>query len=296
VEVERLQMTHDMFSLVFDDRLIFPEITPLRRVLDCGTGTANWAVEVARREPQCQVLSGGDVRIRTEKYRFQIRYLIWTGFKVYGVDVSTEMMPMYGYYPVNLHLEQADLNEGLAYRDNTFDLVHSRLLAGGINTERWPSYLRDLYRVLVPGGWVQMVEIYFNAQSDGGHLSDNHALSHWSRHYLSAMEQAGKDPRAGLKLEHWMRGSRLYQDGNERGNPSNVWLVARDFGIGVANQENVSRLLSSLALYPCTAIQEYVVAGMKRSGPAMSSSHRHSSSKSSSSRHRKGRSGKRAHR
>ena len=48
-------MTHDMFSLVFDDRLIFPEITPLRRVLDCGTGTANWAVEVARREPQCQV-------------------------------------------------------------------------------------------------------------------------------------------------------------------------------------------------------------------------------------------------
>ncbi|KAK7956865.1 uncharacterized protein PG986_006087, partial [Apiospora aurea] len=108
----------------------------------------------------------------------------------------------------------------LEYHDNTFDLVHSRLLAGGINAGRWPSYLRDLYRVLVPGGWVQMVEIYFNAQSDGGHLSDrkpvqgretntyshiDHALSHWSRHYLSAMEQAGKDPRAGLKLEHWMR-------------------------------------------------------------------------------------------
>ncbi|KAK8051313.1 hypothetical protein PG993_002698 [Apiospora rasikravindrae] len=154
-------MTHEMFSLVFDDRLIFPEITPLRRVLDCGTGTANWAVEVARREPQCQV---------------------------YGVDVSTEMMPMYGYYPINLHLEQADLNEGsmvlnmrsLAYHDNTFDLVHSRLLAGGINTERWPSYLRDLYRVLVPGGWVQMVEIYFNAQSDGGHLSDSQFITYGS--------------------------------------------------------------------------------------------------------------------
>ncbi|KAK8059622.1 hypothetical protein PG996_009552 [Apiospora saccharicola] len=132
VEVERLQMTHDMFSLVFDDRLVFPEITPLRRVLDCGTGTANWAVELARREPQCQV---------------------------YGVDVSTEMMPI------------------LAYHDNTFDLVHSRLLSGGINTERWSSYLRDLHRVLVPGGWVQMVEIYFNAQSDGGHLSDSQFLT-----------------------------------------------------------------------------------------------------------------------
>ncbi|KAK8868636.1 S-adenosyl-L-methionine-dependent methyltransferase [Apiospora arundinis] len=293
VEVERLQMTHDMFSLVFDDRLIFPEITPLRRVLDCGTGTANWAVEVARREPQSQV---------------------------YGVDVSTEMMPMYGYYPVNLHLEQADLNEGLAYHDNTFDLVHSRLVAGGIDAEKWPEYIRDLHRVLVPGGWVQMVEIYFNAQSDGGHLSDNHALSHWSRHYLSAMESAGKDPRAGLKLDHWMREAGFTRmEMREITLPMCGWSHnERDFGIGVANQENVSRLLSSLALYPCTAIQDmtieefhllvgqarqeaaalglkpyfkaYVVVGMKRAGAV---SHRHSSSKSSSSRHRKGRNGKR---
>ncbi|KAK8042683.1 S-adenosyl-L-methionine-dependent methyltransferase [Apiospora phragmitis] len=169
------------------------------------------------------------------------------------------MMPMYGYYPVNLHLEQADLNEGLAYHDNTFDLVHSRLLAGGINAERWPSYLRDLHRVLVPGGWVQMVEIYFNAQSDGGHLSDNHALSHWSRHYLSAMEEAGKDPRAGLKLENWMREAGFTRmEMREITLPMCGWSHdERDFGIGVANQENVSRLLSSLALYPCTAIQEH---------------------------------------
>lgn len=45
------------------------------------------------------------------------------------------------------------------------------MMAGGIHATRWPSYLRDMYRVLQPGGWCQLVEIYFNAQSDNGTLS-----------------------------------------------------------------------------------------------------------------------------
>lgn len=44
-------------------------------------------------------------------------------------------------------------------------------MAGGIRASRWQSYLKDIYRVLQPGGWCQMVEMYFNAQSDNGTLS-----------------------------------------------------------------------------------------------------------------------------
>lgn len=32
--------------------------------------------------------------------------------------------------------------------------------------------MRELHRVLRPGGWCQMVEIYFNAQSDNGAVTD----------------------------------------------------------------------------------------------------------------------------
>lgn len=88
------------------------------------------------------------------------------------------------------------------------------------------------------------------------------------------MGQAGKDPRAGLKLDHWMREAGFtrmemreitlpmcgWSHSKYQGRNSELSLTRqqdeRDFGIGVANQENVSRLLSSLALYPCTAIQE----------------------------------------
>lgn len=52
-----------------------------------------------------------------------------------------------------------------------FDVVHSQMVCGGIDANRWSGYVRDMFRVLRPGGWCQMVEMYFNAQSDNGSLS-----------------------------------------------------------------------------------------------------------------------------
>jgi ubiquinone/menaquinone biosynthesis C-methylase UbiE len=108
------------------------------------------------------------------------------------------------------------------FPSNYFNVVHSQMMAGGIHATRWPSYLQDMYRVLLPGGWCQLVEIYFNAQSDNGTLSPgkltclgastrwclvndvDHALSRWSRGYLDALHPQ-KDPRAALRLKDWMR-------------------------------------------------------------------------------------------
>lgn len=47
------------------------------------------------------------------------------------------------------------------------------MMAGGIDTTRWLGYMSDILRVLRPGGWCQMVEIYFNAQSDNGTLTSS---------------------------------------------------------------------------------------------------------------------------
>jgi hypothetical protein len=45
-------------------------------------------------------------------------------------------------------------------------------MAGGINADGWSDYMKELNRVLVAGGWCQMVEIYFNSQSNNGTLTD----------------------------------------------------------------------------------------------------------------------------
>lgn len=114
-------------------------------------------------------------------------------------------------------------NCSFTFPSNHFDVVHSQLMAGGIRANRWQSYLKDIYRVLQPGGWCQMVELYLNAQSDNGTLSPgtfhhcmtqcekegcllnelDHALSRWSSGYLDAMHPQ-KDPRAALRLKDWM--------------------------------------------------------------------------------------------
>ncbi|KMU84154.1 hypothetical protein CIHG_01940 [Coccidioides immitis H538.4] len=165
----------------------------LDKVLDCGYGSGAWAVEVAEQYETCDVskfpTSSGIPAINLEN------------LKVIGVDVSPHMRP--DDTPDNLWLQVDDLNRHFTFGYNQFDLVHSRLVASGINQDRWPRYLRDIVRSLKRGGWAQMVEIYFNIQSDNGALTENHALRKWSSSYIKALEGV-KDVRAGMKLTSLM--------------------------------------------------------------------------------------------
>lgn len=40
-----------------------------------------------------------------------------------------------------------------------FDLIHQRLLVAGLSPKDWPIALAEMYRVLAPGGWMQLGEI-----------------------------------------------------------------------------------------------------------------------------------------
>jgi len=106
----------------------------------------------------------------------------------------------------NLELTIYDLNHLLTneYDVDSYDLINSRFISPGIHKNRWPSYVKDLRKLLKPGGWLQMVEYYFNFQSDNGRLTDAHALSRWYGKYAEAMQQ-DRDPRIGIHLEQLMR-------------------------------------------------------------------------------------------
>ncbi|KAI0206333.1 S-adenosyl-L-methionine-dependent methyltransferase [Astrocystis sublimbata] len=253
-ETLRLRIQHNVLSMMFDSRLIFPPIDRPRRVLDCGFGTGEWALQVAWEHPRCEVR---------------------------GIDIAPHHHnPEEGLE--NLYLDIDDLNMPLQFSSNHFDLINSRLVAGGINTERWTGYIRDILRSLRPGGWVQMVEIDFNAQSDNGALADSSALRQWSQTYLFAMEQC-KNPRAPRRLGGWLRNAG-FTDVDERMIPlpmcawsdskslilerSSVLRRAtiagqREYDIGAANEENVRMLLSSVALYPFTHYLRYAAATRK---------------------------------
>lgn len=64
--------------------------------------------------------------------------------QVIGVDISPQMKP--DETPENFEPQLDDINLPFTFEPNTFDLVQSRMVGGGINTSRWPSYLRDIKR------------------------------------------------------------------------------------------------------------------------------------------------------
>ncbi len=51
-------MMEAVFSRMFDNRLIFPPVLNPRRILECGFGSASWAVKVAEEHPECEVGRG----------------------------------------------------------------------------------------------------------------------------------------------------------------------------------------------------------------------------------------------
>ncbi len=113
--------------------------------------------------------------------------------QVIGIDVYPYPLPP--DLPENVDFQVDDLNRPYdrmtantgggalltgsrsTFPSNYFDLVHSRMMAGGIHANNWMNYLRDILRILRPGGWCQMVEISFNAQSDSGMLTERECSS-----------------------------------------------------------------------------------------------------------------------
>ncbi|QUC17286.1 uncharacterized protein UV8b_01527 [Ustilaginoidea virens] len=226
-EVARLELMHSVLCRVFDNRLIFPPVTSPRRVLDCGFGAGDWAIDVAKHFPSCEVI---------------------------GIDISPHMIPE--DQPPNLDLQIDDLNARFTFPSAHFDMVHSQMVSGGIGINRWRGYMQDIFRVLRPGGWCQMVEVYLNAQSDNGTLTREHALSKWSSHYLSALHPF-KNPRAALQLTQLMEGAGFAEvESRLLTLPMCPWSSeARERDIGLANVENIPLLLRSLGLYPLTELK-----------------------------------------
>ncbi|KAI9844445.1 MAG: hypothetical protein M1838_002181 [Thelocarpon superellum] len=262
-EAERLNLQHEVFNLVFDHRLIFPPITTPQKILDCGYGSAAWAIDVAEQFPDSEIVG---VDISPQLKPDETPENLWLQVSLPTVDrvgAAKGVLARSCRKPVGqehcaceivleLSIEKAipsarskaarmldDLNKRFTFPPNSFDLVHSRLVANGINRDRWPQYLRDIKRALKPGGWVQMVELYYNCQSDNGSLTDDHALRQWSSQYLSSMDGL-KDLRAPMRLAQMMRDAGL------------VDLETRMIPLPLCAWSNVSRTV----LVPATGTKE----------------------------------------
>ncbi|KIK66232.1 hypothetical protein GYMLUDRAFT_157580 [Collybiopsis luxurians FD-317 M1] len=136
-ETSRLNKQHRVITRAFDNRL---SLAPLDlrtgdRVLESGAGTGIWALELAE-----------DHQNQKEG----------TVLDIECVDISDKQFPQ--SHPPNIHFSVHSVISLPAEWSGTFAYAHQRFLITAMNDARWRQAIRELFRVLLSGGWVELVD------------------------------------------------------------------------------------------------------------------------------------------
>jgi SAM-dependent methyltransferase len=135
-EHNRLDFQHFMLRQAFRGNYAAPIGTPLS-VLDVGSGTGRWAIEMANLFPQANVI---------------------------GLDINPPPIDVVAEgnmdtRPPNYSFVAANALDRLPFADRTFDFVHMRALVTAIPHDRWPFVIGELARVARQNGWVESLEV-----------------------------------------------------------------------------------------------------------------------------------------
>jgi len=84
--------------------------------------------------------------------------------QVIGLDISPQQKP-HVTIPANCSFILHDIRNRLPFRDNCFDFVHMRDMQSAV-TFSWEILLREINRILVPGGWVQFAEFIYQHSTE----------------------------------------------------------------------------------------------------------------------------------
>jgi ubiquinone/menaquinone biosynthesis C-methylase UbiE len=174
-EQERLALSHFTTVLsMYGDLFRSPIGESPQRILDIGTGTGEWAIEVADMFPSAKVI---------------------------GIDLSPIQATM---VPPNCEFHVDDAEAIWPYPvDEPFDLVHSRTLIGSIGN--WPGLFKQVYQHLKPGGWVELQEVDVMAYSDDDSLPADSAFLEYIKALTQAAGMFGKPMDVVPKFEGYLR-------------------------------------------------------------------------------------------
>jgi len=136
-ELRRLTDQHILVQkVIFEDRLVYDKkahLGPGSCVLDAGTGTGAWLMDLAQN--------------------------VEHSVELQGIDVSPNNFPNPEIIPSNVHFSVSSVTNLPQEWTNKFDVINQRLLIFGLLEVEWPQALAELFRVLKPGGIIQLADL-----------------------------------------------------------------------------------------------------------------------------------------
>ncbi|KAI9838376.1 MAG: hypothetical protein M1819_005644 [Sarea resinae] len=171
-EQDRYELMHHIVKLLLKDRLYLAPIKegPIR-VLDIGTGTGTWAVEMGDLHPEASVILGNDLSpIQTSWVPPNVRFVV--------DDVESEWL------------------------GQPYDFIHSRYMAGSILD--WPRLARQCYENLNPDGWVEFQDFDLEVFSEDGSIPADNKVVEFYRLLLEACDKINRTASPGRHIKKWV--------------------------------------------------------------------------------------------
>ncbi|KAF9145109.1 hypothetical protein BGX30_010364 [Mortierella sp. GBA39] len=211
---------------------------PLRydidRILDSGCGLGEWTMEMAKEFPNATV---------------------------YGIDINPELFPsVHQAVPSNCLFSPSNLLTRLSFPNQYFDFVYQRFLYLGLTVEDWPVALKELRRVMKPGGWIELFEPCMRVHRAGTRTRE---VMQWCSRLLQ--EERGLDfDFAGEKMKRLCESSEIgFQ--NVKLERLSIPVGAWGGRVGQAMAENMVLIFQTLqsALVPAEMTPSFDGASMK---------------------------------
>ncbi|KAF8544005.1 putative TAM domain methyltransferase [Trichophaea hybrida] len=175
-EQKRLDIHHEIMTELLGGELYKAPLKNPRHILDVGTGTGIWAMEIADTFPEAEVI----------------------GFDLSPIQPSQT--------PPNCRFEVDDAEKDWMYRPDSFDFVHLRNLAQAITD--WPKVISQAYRVTKPGGYVELAENGGMIYCDDGTMSHDNPAKLFYETLRDAMEKTGRPSHIlGSTLSEYLENS-----------------------------------------------------------------------------------------
>lgn len=187
-EQQRLDLVHHVQSMCLGGELFKAPIKEPQRILDIGTGTGIWAMDIADRFEMASV-------------------------------IATDLSPIQPkWVPPNLQFLVDDAEADWTF-EQKFDFIHIRNMTGSIAD--WPALLQRCLAHLKPGGWVEFGDFEPWGSTDDNSLPEDSSYHTWQLHLHEAADKAGRS----MNIVPQMKG--MLQDAGSVDVREDVFKVSR---------------------------------------------------------------------